>query len=477
MIKSFIPLLLCVALSVQLSYAQTEKDPNKKNDSIPKNQPEGDIGTQMLNIDMLTDDSGLYADEQNKEAEVGTEKSFWKDYIFMPSRLGIGYEFTYNFTSPTEVIKNRFAVRLEYSKFLFNNLFVQLDTKSFTFLKGDSRSRDIAYYTNDELRETELAFGSITRNAFLQFSYKQSSIKVGIQTLAWGESDFAAVTDEINPFDFRDPLNLNIDELRLGQFMVAFNLYTSIGNWNAFFVPDARFNELPKEGTRFYENPFEGLNVTVQEEKQGGNDFEYGLRWKKTFGKSDVSIIITNLIDNNLAQRQADPTAILSSKVRFTTIGSSFNYAVGNLLIKGEAAIKFPKTYNTADLQLIERNAFDATVGFEYAPSSTMTLGLELVNNHIINWSDEIVGFPKNDYTAFVIVTKTLLKNNLSLNYISMFNGPNTTFFNLLSGAYKINDNITVSLDAIIPIAENEKSAFYQFRDQQHLAFKLQFMF
>lgn len=434
------------------------------------------VGPSLL--DMLTDDGGLFPEE--KEQEIATDSttgSFWKDYVFEPTRLGISYEMTYKFTKPDELIKNRLAFRVEYSKFLFNNFFLQLDTKFFTFLEGDARSRPINFFINDNERRREVAFGSITRNAYMQYSFGLTSIKVGIQTLAWGESDFAAVVDEINPFDFRDPLNLNIDELRLGQFMVALNVYSSIGNWSGFFVPDARFNLFPEEGTRFFVDPFAGRNVTIEDETIENNLFEYGIRWKKTFGKSDISVIATSLIDNNIVRREVDSALILESERRFTTLGSSFNYAVGNLLIRGEAAIKFPRSYNDADLQLIERNAFDSTLSFEYAPNSTTTYGLEFVHNHVINWTDEIAGVPQNDYSLFLSYGKQFFKNNLSVNLISLVNWPYFTSFNLLSAGYKLNDNITLSLDTLVPITNDERSGFFQFREQQQLAFKIQLLF
>ncbi len=462
----FFLLLFCSSI-----HGQTTDETKKTGDSIK--------GIELGMLDGLMDQKDPFpgfVDEEIGNDTTSTNGSFWDEYIFDPAALGVSYELTYKFTKPDETIKNRMAFRLEYSKFLFNSFYLHLDAKSFTFLKNDSRSRPITYYSNDEPKEKGFAFGSITRNAFLQYSFGKASVKMGIQTLAWGESDFAAVTDEINPFDFRDPLNLNIDELRLGQLMVALSLYTSFGDWNVFFVPDPRFNELPKEGTRFYVDPFEGRDVTFQDD-DNGNLFEYGVRWQKTFGKSDVSLIATSLIDNTIQQQQVSETLILERKKRFSTLGTTFNYAIGNLLVRGEAAIKFSKMYNNSALQLIERNGIDATVGFEYAPNSDTTVGLELVNNHIIDWDEAILGVPRNNYTVFFLATKQLLKNNLSLSYISMFNGPYTTFFNLLSGSYKLNDNITLSLDTIIPTTENERSSFYQFREQQHLAFKVQYLF
>jgi hypothetical protein len=465
--------VLCyLTFNVTIVNAQTPPDTKKTKDSITDKKNEvPDF------LEMLTDDSGLLSESVEKDPVIDSvANSFWKKYIFEPSRLGISYESTYKFTKPDEFIKNRFAFRLEYSNFFFNNFFLQLDSKFFTFLEGDARSRPINFFVNDNERQSQLAFGSITRNAFLQYSFGIASIKVGIQTLAWGESDFAAVTDEINPFDFRDPLNLNIDELRVGQFMFTFNLFSSVGDWSCFFVPNPRFNLFPEEGTRFFVDPFEGRDVTFQDE-QNGNLFEYGFRWKKTFGKSDVSIIATSLINNDIVQEEINTDIITQSKRRYTTLGMSFNYAISNLLIKGEAAVKFPRTFNNNLFQIVERNTIDATLGFEYAPNSTTTFGLELVNNHIIDWTEEIAGFPRNNYNVFFLAGKQFFKNNLSVNYISLFNWPYITSFNLLSTSYKLTDNINLSLDTIIPLTNDERSGIFQFREQQQFAFKIQYLF
>lgn len=472
LIKKIPFLVWFLLLGFQSVYSQTPEENKKTKDSTKQKSSETEINL----LDMLTDDGGLY-ETTEEETQIEDEKpKFWREYVFNPMRFGISYELTYKFTKPDEVIKNRLSYRLEYSKFLFNKIFLQLDTKLFTFLEGDARSRDLTFFLNDDESEASIAFGSITRNAFAQYSFGKSNVVVGIQTLAWGESDFAAVTDEINPFDFRDPLNLNIDELRVGQFMFTFNTFSSIGNWSMFFVPSARFNLSPEEGTRFFVDPFPGRDVTFQDDTDN-NLFEYGLRWKKTFGKSDISIIATSLIDNNIIQEEINTDIISTTKRRYTTLGIGFNYAINNLLIRGEAAVKFPRAYNDINLQVIERNALDATLSFEYAPNSTTTLGLELVNNHILDYTDAIVGFPRNNYSAFFIVGKQFLKNTLEFNCISLLNWPYTTSFSLLSTSYELNDHINLSLDTLIPLTNDERSAFFQFREQQQFALKIQYLF
>lgn len=402
--------------------------------------------------------------------------SFWASYLQNPMRLGVKYEVAYKFTKPDEIKKDRFSLRLEYSKLLFNKITIQVDTKISTYLNDDHRTRTTTFWIDDNPKKAEMAFGGKTRDAYLQTSFNKTSIKAGIQTLVWGESDFAAVTDEISPLDYREPLNLNLDELRLGQLALTIDQYSPFGDWSGFFIPDPKLNEYPKKGTGYYYDPFNG-SVEYQLDQQKGIFFEYGIRWKKTFGKSDVSLMSASLINNDYASHMVAPGLIIQSKMRYSMAGLTFNYAINNFLVKGEVALKSPKPYNDESFQIVKKNALDASLGVDYSPSSTLTLSMEAVNYHIVGWNDKIQGTPKDNYMMLLILSKTLINNNLSLNWVTMYNGPYTNFFNLLTTSYNWNDHITLYFDALIPVTNNINSGLYIYRDQKQVAFKIQYQF
>ncbi|MBQ0740632.1 hypothetical protein J9332_40775, partial [Aquimarina celericrescens] len=68
---------------------------------------------------------------------------------------------------------------------------------------------------------------------------------------------------------------------------------------------------------------------------------------------------------------------------------------------------------------------------------------------------------------------KQLMKNDLALSWASMYNGPYTNFFNILSASYKWNDHITLNCDVLIPITDDVKSGIYPYRDQTQFAFRV----
>jgi hypothetical protein len=402
--------------------------------------------------------------------------SFWTSYVFGPMSWRLSYEVAYKFIQPGRIRKNRFSLGLKYAKSLSDHFSVQIETKVFSFLKSDHRTRSSELWLNDKSTAVDLAFGSLTKDAYIKSSFHKTSIKVGMHTVDWGESEFAMVTNEISPLDYREPLNLNIDELRFAQLMLNVDQYTPFGNWTAFFIPFPKFNQHPKKGTAYYMDPFKE-GVEYQMESPGKFLFEYGLRWKKTFGKSDVSVMAARLINNEYALRLVNPGVVIQSKEPYFMSGATFNYALKNFLIKGEAAIKFSKTYNNALFQIIKKNAFDASLGVDYTVSSTFTLGLEAVNYRILDWNHEVMGLPRNNFMLLFILGKKFMNDDLSVNCVTMYNGPYTSFFNLLTASYSWNDHLTTDFYLNLPVTKNVNSGFYRYRDEKLLSFSIQYQF
>lgn len=477
---------LFISISIGFSQTPIEKDTLGINQTFVKTDT---VDTQVLKTDTVQMQSfetvDLEFDENAEELSMpssgllygaASDTSFWASHISGPMRLEFKYEVAYKVTKPDRIMNNRLSFRVEYSKFLFNQITLQVDTRVFTFLKDDHRTRNTTFWINDHPNEAEVSFGGRTRDAYLQTSFNKTSIRAGFQTLSWGESEFATVTDELSPLDYREPLSLNIDELRLSQLMLTVDQYSSFGKLSGFFIPYPRFNQHPKKGTGYYYDPFDG-SVGFQMDAKDENLVEYGIRWKKTFGKSDVGIMAARLVNNEYTLRMDTVDTIAQSKLRYSVVGMTFNRAINNFLVKGEVAIKSPKAYNTSSFQIVKKNALDASLGVDYFLNNTFTISMEAVNYHIVDWDDEIQGAPEDNYMLLLVLSKQLMKNDLSINWVTMYNGPYTNFFNLLTTSYNWNDDITLYFDVLLPINNNVNSGFYRYRDQKQVGFRFQYQF
>ena len=411
-----------------------------------------DSGAQDTESQTSNNFSG--ADAENKSSD-----SFWYSNIFAPMRISLSQEFSYKTVQPEQVIKNRSSIRFEYSEPFLDNFSVQIDAKTSGF------------YYNDHRTESD-SDTNITK-AYLQANFFQTNIKVGVQTVAWGESLAAIITDEVSPRDNREFANLNLDEVRIGQPMVILDQYSNLGRWSFFYIPDPDFDENPTSGSLY--DPFSGRFVfhTKDTEKKP----EYGASWRDTFGSIDVSIMAARLVDNQYTLLATSDTDITRQPNNYSMAGMTFTYIYKDFLFKGELGRKSKRAFSDDFLQAVfKKDTVDVSLGIEYAPTSTFTLMLEAVEQHIVNWNSAI-STPEDRRSYMLIVTKKLMNEDLSLNFFNIYNKPYSSNLAVFITSYKWNDNVTLELNAVIPDTNDDKSALWFYRDQKQIGFKFQYQF
>jgi len=392
-------------------------------------------------------------------------------WVVQPLRVTLKHEVFYKVETPLRLQDNRSSLRLEYSKFFHNNFFLQLDNKTNVFWGNDHRAR---------AEGKDAAFDNNVREAYLQASFGHTSIKAGIQLLIWGESNIQAITDVVTPRDYREAFLVNLEDSRLGQPMVVLDQFSPVGDWQIFFTPFPKLNKYPRKGDAYFVDAFGGNAVT--QEENGYHDFEFGGRWRKTFGKSDINFMGATLLDNDYAYWKNGFTPdgkmlIVKLKERYTMVGMTFNYAVGDLLVKGETALKMPKAFNDANLQIVKKNVLDSSLGVEYAPSGSLTFGLEAGNSHIMGWNDDIMGLPQDTNTLVLTISDKFFNDDLYINWMTTCSWPYRAFVHVLNATYKWNDHLSFELDGYVPDVKDHRSGYAPYRNQKQFAFKIQYQF
>ena len=405
-------------------------------------------------IDLLSDDGDLAAPKS--------------------TRVTLGHEVAYRVGGEQGLVNNRSSFRLEYSKFFLDSFFAQLDFKLNGFWSNDHRA---------EAENKTLLFDTLVPEAFVQYSKPGSnfSVKLGVQKLIWGESEGGVITDVVSPRNFSELFFIPLEESRLGQFMLSVDHFSSVGDWTYFFVPRAKFNELPEEGTAYFFDPFAG-SAAVRDDPADPDRHEYGMRWKRTFGQSDIAFMAASVIDNDYAFRLDGVTESglpLISRVahRYTLAGLTFNYARGDFLFKGEVGYKSPLAFNDAALQIIERDVIDSSLGLTYSLGQSNSLGMEIVNRHVLNWSDEIVGVRRNTSALVLNNNFFFLNDTLSVNWLTIYSQPFTSVTSSVRTSYKWSDNLTFSLDAHVIAVPDRGSELHRFRDEDQVFFGVQYQF
>ncbi len=378
-------------------------------------------------------------------------------------RVSLKHEVSYKFASPERVVNNRSSVRLEYSKALTGNLYVRLDSKLNLHWGNDHRAR-----AKDEDPFREL----VTREAYLQSSFGNTSFRVGYQILPWGVSEGGAITDEVSPRNNAEFFFVSLEESRVGQPMLTMDHFGDSGQWTAFFVPRPGYNKYPDRDSE-YDIPGAFDRNAPDDDWDNAGTYEFGARWKRSFGKSDISLMAARLIDNDYLVRQQ----------RFRMYGLTANIGIDNLLLRAEVALKQPRAFlaRSADsngLTIVESDQFDSSFGFDYSPGGrALTYSAEIVWSRLLDWNGNIVTRERNEYSLIGVVSNRFFNDDLTLSWLTIHTRPYTSIRHRFLSSYLIDDNSTVYFEFFYPDERDERSGTWPYRDQKQFVVRYQYQF
>jgi hypothetical protein len=454
--------------------------------ALPPEQGADTIATNELDIDIDTDiESGMddpaaqtpqgetpagqdpdgpvsTTDDADPTAETADDDSrlaAWLD----PLRVSLKHEVSYKFASPKRLVNNRSSVRLEYSKALTGNLYFRLDTKLNLHWSNDHRAR-----AKDEDPFREL----VTREAYLQSSFGNTSFRLGYQILPWGVSEGGAITDEVSPRNSAEFFFVSLEESRVRQPMLTADHFGDSGQWTAFFVPRPGYNKYPDRGSE-YDIPGAFDRNAPDDDWGNAGTYEFGARWKRTFGKSDISLMAARLIDNDYLVRQQ----------RFRMYGLTANIAIDNLLLRAEVALKQPRAFfarstGNSGLTIVESDQFDSSFGFDYSPGGRqLTYSAEVIWSRLLDWDSDIVGRERNEYSLVGSVSNRFFNDELTLSWLTIYTRPYASFQHRFLSSYLIDDNSTVYFEFFYPDERDERSGTWPYRDQKQFVIRYQYQF
>lgn len=377
------------------------------------------------------------------------------------SRISLKHEMSYKFASPKGVVNNRSSIRLEHSKLFAEKIFLRLDTKLNFHWSNDHRA---------EAKDQQLFRELVTREAYLQTSFGNSSVRVGYQILPWGVSEGGAITDEISPRNASEFFFVSLEESRIGQPMLTVDHFNDIGQWTAFFVPRPAYNQYPDIRSE-YDIPGAFTQPDPESSWDNPDDFEYGLRWKKTYGKSDLSLMAASLIDNDYLIR----------KQRFRMFGLTANIAKGNVLYRAEVALKQPKAYlasTGSGTSAVESDQLDASFGFDYSPGGrSLVYSAEFVWSRLLDWDSAILGREQDEYGLVGSVSNRFFNDDLTLSWLTIYSRPYTSLQHKFLSSFLIDDNSTVYFEIFYPDERDSRSANWPYRDQKQFVIRYQYQF
>lgn len=283
---------------------------------------------------------------------------------------------------------------------LKTELFVEGDFKSeeswrlYAGLKG---SYDVVYQLNGREKYTRQIIDEYESELELKEVYLQGSVtpnldfKLGRQIVIWGRSDNIRVVDMINPMDLREPGVTDIEDLRLPVTMTKLDYYSGLFNLSGMLIHEVRFTKIAPYGSEFYPLSF----PPPKEEIPADNwtNTQYAVALNGTFSGWDLSFYWADLYSAapHMAVTDSEPF-IVQRHARYNLTGSAANVIIGNWLLKGEVAwLSGLKFTNSPDKSYDE---FDLLVGLEYSGIANMQVGLEIANQHLLDYEEILSNEP-----------------------------------------------------------------------------------
>ena len=207
--------------------------------------------------------------------------------------------------------------------------------------------RDYEYVANNQNTEREFRINEL----FVQRSDGQHSIKLGRQTVVWGEAVGNSVLDVINTTEIRDLSIVNIEDARLNQSFLLWDIFRERSSISTFVNLYPQFNPAIKPGSPLY-IPARFKPVDFDRDQPL---FELGsqYRWSRT--GSDFALMAAYLYENQL--RYDPPPGLNGNAVpvenNYWLIGFSANRAIDKLLVSADVAYSdgvFADTFNPLTL-------------------------------------------------------------------------------------------------------------------------------
>jgi hypothetical protein len=398
------------------------------------------------------------------------DSSSWRDGLTIRLSQQISGQVNHHLVEPLpgyllskhgDLENNRFGINLRYQNAFALGWLLQGSWQARAYWPGDYE-----YTANNDNLDAEYRVNEL----FVQRSLDQQSLKLGRQTVVWGETVGNSVLDVINHTEYRDFGTIDIEDARLNQWMLVWDVFKDSGNWSSFINLYPEFNPQPVVGSPFYVPlPYE-LNDYIRSDK---TLFEVGTQWSKSFEGSDIALMAAYLYENQLRYPQANPQPIdvVALDNNFVLLGLSANRAIGKLLLSADIALSHGLLLDESTLSGgggfglasdIKKDQIALSLGFEYGISNLQSLSVSIQAKRMLDERDGLADeqqlINKGVYGSWLVrYSNQVMNDNLGLSATLQGDLEGDTGLLFLGADYSVNDRWQVA-GQIISIISKKNS-------------------
>ena len=417
------------------------------------------------------------------------DSSSWRDGLTIRLSQQISGQVNHHLVEPLpgyllskhgDLENNRFGINLRYQNAFALGWLLQGSWQARAYWPGDYE-----YTANNDNLDAEYRVNEL----FVQRSLDQQSLKLGRQTVVWGETVGNSVLDVINHTEYRDFGTIDIEDARLNQWMLVWDVFKDSGNWSSFINLYPEFNPQPVVGSPFYVPlPYE-LNDYIRSDK---TLFEVGTQWSKSFEGSDIALMAAYLYENQLRYPQANPQPIdfVALTNDFVLLGLSANRAIGKLLLSADIALSHGLLLDESTLSGgggfglasdIKKDQIALSLGFEYGISNLQSLSVSIQAKRMLDERDGLADeqqlINKGVYGSWLVrYSNQVMNDNLGLSATLQGDLEGDTGLLFLGADYSVNDRWQVA-GQIISIISKKNSPLAIFDQDLRLGLIVTYVF
>ncbi len=309
------------------------------------------------------------------------------------------------------------------------------------------------------------------REAYIDLYFDNADLRVGKQAIMWGQAEGAFITDIVSPKDMRSFILADFREIRKGVVAVKGDYYlgsfTFEGIWIPLFTPSSMPSPNSVWGRSLTDQPLEivepeSVELSLKNSEVFGKVRYFGpaISWELMGGYAWTDDPFIKEVTP-----PAPPKAQLAYD-RFGVAGGSFSTAVGNTVLRGEAAAYFNKPFTLMkpsipmpSVEVKKLHQVQSLIGVDFS-----LLGIEMstqyilsyVHNHTDNLVEQGKEVKKFDHTATFRMQKSFLESNLTAKLFTYLEfGPFNTLIRP-SLSYSIEDGLLVEGGLEIFVGDDE---------------------
>lgn len=290
---------------------------------------------------------------------------------------------------------------------------------------GGAGFYDAAYAAHGRDAYPESALAAYESEFELREAYVRGRLAEGIDVVAgrqiavWGTSDNLRVVDVINPIDNRQPGMTDIEDIRLPVGMVRVDAFAGAWRLSLLVVGENRFDKLPADGGPYDPSPGPSPVDTIPDGAP-----EYGAALTGVFSGWDLSFHFADVYDN-AGRLDPIPGGVRRVHDRVTLVGVAADVALGDWIVKGEAA-RITGGRFFAD-PTADRGRTDGMVGLEYYGLSDQMVAVEgvarRIDDHLPRMASGPDGVEETQSQWAIRYTADLLRDRLHLLGVGLFSG------------------------------------------------------